>query len=328
MGGPVASRRDLACSWAIGFVAGWVRWVEFIAFSLFVLQVTGSALAVATLSALRMLPYLLVAPFAGALADAGNRKILLLLGLAALSAGCIAAAWIVSEHQWAFVPLAILSMASGAFWVGDLPVRRFLLAEAAGERRIAASAFDAGTSYLVRACGILTGGIALTYLSMGKLLLLNGVSYFACFLLAIALRPIRRYKENAWARWSFSALLPPAPLFKNRAYLALLAIAGLYNLCCLPLTAMVPVLAGQQLQFTPLQVSSLAACEAAGAMIGAGLVALRANDRLLFRFHYAGLLIFVGAMLLVPLHLHVRGVGSLLLLAGVGTGFYMSTQYI
>jgi MFS family permease len=79
--------------WMIGLAGNSMRWLEVLAAALFTLDVTGSGLAVAVVSAARTMPMLLFGALAGVVSEAVDRKRLLLVALAvsALSAAAVAA---------------------------------------------------------------------------------------------------------------------------------------------------------------------------------------------------------------------------------------------
>src|ERR1700759_2810723 len=66
--------------WAIGGCVNAMRWFEVLAAALFTLDMTGSGLAVAVVSAARTLPMFFLGAFAGVMAEAVDRKRLLVIG--------------------------------------------------------------------------------------------------------------------------------------------------------------------------------------------------------------------------------------------------------
>src|SRR5215467_16181448 len=70
--------------WAIGGLTGVARWLEFVAIAIFAFELTRSPALVAMLAVLRMVPYVLLGFLVGAVADALDRKRLLLVGFATM----------------------------------------------------------------------------------------------------------------------------------------------------------------------------------------------------------------------------------------------------
>src|SRR5690242_20806334 len=79
--------RDLLASpdflrlWLVGAFANAMRWLELLVSGLFAYEATHSALAVTVVVALRQLPQLTFGAFAGAVSEAVNRKLIVMLAL-------------------------------------------------------------------------------------------------------------------------------------------------------------------------------------------------------------------------------------------------------
>ena len=130
---PFANARDLFAVadyrriWAIGAFCGVARWLEFVAIAIFAYELTQSPELVALLAVLRMLPYVLLGFGMGALADAVDRKPLLVASLLLDGAGVGAMAVLTFTGAAGYAIVAAATMASGAFWTTDMPVRRRLV---------------------------------------------------------------------------------------------------------------------------------------------------------------------------------------------------------
>src|SRR5262244_3487993 len=72
---------DFLRLWLVGAFANAMRWLELLVSGLFAYQATHSALAVTVVVALRQLPQLAFGAFAGAISEAVNRKIIVMLAL-------------------------------------------------------------------------------------------------------------------------------------------------------------------------------------------------------------------------------------------------------
>jgi hypothetical protein len=72
---------DFLRLWLVGAFANAMRWLELLASGLFAYEVTGSALAVTGVVAARQLPQLLFGAFAGAVSEAVDRKLIVMLAL-------------------------------------------------------------------------------------------------------------------------------------------------------------------------------------------------------------------------------------------------------
>ncbi len=74
------STRAFLRLWAIGGCVNTMRWFETLSAALFTLDVTGSGLDVAIVSAARTMPMFLLGAFSGVVTEALNRKTVLLVG--------------------------------------------------------------------------------------------------------------------------------------------------------------------------------------------------------------------------------------------------------
>src|SRR3982751_2961337 len=72
---------DFLRLWLVGAFANAMRWLEMLASGLFAFEITGSALAVAGGVAARQLPQLFFGAFAGAVSEAVDRKLIVMLAL-------------------------------------------------------------------------------------------------------------------------------------------------------------------------------------------------------------------------------------------------------
>ena len=115
---------DYRRMWAIGAFCGVARWLEFVAIAIFAYALTQSPELVALLAVLRMLPYVLLGFGMGALADALDRKSLLIASLLVMALVSGAMALLTLSGAAGYVLVAAATMASGAFWTTDMPVRQ------------------------------------------------------------------------------------------------------------------------------------------------------------------------------------------------------------
>ena len=115
---------DFRRLWFIGFTLCVVRWLEMLALALFAYQLTGSALIVAMLTMLRLLPLALFGAFVGAAAERFDRRRALALVVAMSTLVSLTLAILASFGAIAVWHLAVASFINGLSWVADNPVRR------------------------------------------------------------------------------------------------------------------------------------------------------------------------------------------------------------
>ncbi len=315
--------------WAAGALTGCARWLEFIAIGIFAFELTRSPPLVALLAVLRMMPYVALGFFVGALADRIDRRRLLIFSTAIATASAATMCALTTLQLAGYAAVALATMVSGAFWTIDMPVRRRLLADIAGPSRLAqALGFDNSTNYATRAIGPLIGGLTYQLLGIEGIYGLIAAAYASCLALAIALT--RRTPSETGNRVStrvLDALRVPRSLLLDRRFLVIMGVTLVYNLFCFPFTSMVPVIAQKDFLLIPVLVGALSACEGVGGTLGAVLAGVLGSERTLFRTYFFGTLSLLLLMLGLSLHLEVRTAVPALILIGGSAACFSATQY-
>src|SRR5918997_6887409 len=83
--GVLRGNRNLSLLFAGQAVSAFGDWLYVLALGILAYEITGSATVVAVLTFARLLPYAVLLPFSGILADRGNRKVLMISALEALT---------------------------------------------------------------------------------------------------------------------------------------------------------------------------------------------------------------------------------------------------
>src|SRR5262249_54154595 len=293
------ARADYRRLWAIGGLTGVARWLEFVAVAIFAYELTRSPQLVALLAVLRMVPYVLFGFLMGAVADAIDRKRLLVASFATMVAASATMFAVTAMGVATYAAAAAIVMVSGAFWTTDMPVRRRLLVDAVTSESVpAALGFDNATMYATRALGPLIGGVTYQAVGISGIYAVIAMSYLVC--LAHAAR-VGVHSETPTvaqsARSGLAFLLAPREFVLDRRFQIIMGVTLVYNLWCWPFVGMVPVLGQKDFALTPALVGALSACDGLGGTIGALAVGLLATSRTLFRFYYLGTLACVLLML-------------------------------
>jgi MFS family permease len=326
---------DFRRMWAIGGLTGIARWLEFVAIAIFVYDLTRSPELVALLAVLRMLPYVALGLVVGALADAFDRRRILILSLLVMTAVALSMAALTAAQLAGYAAVAVATMFSGAFWTIDMPARRHLLVGAVGSVDMtAALALDNATMYATRAIGPLLGGLTYQLVGIHGIFALIAGCYAICVVLACrasataapivgasgpaAPDPLRSIRDR---------LLPPHALIGNRRFQVVMGVTLVYNLWCFPFVSMVPVIAQKDFGLTPLLVGALSACDGLGGVLGALVVGALVTERTLFRVHFFGTLSFLLLIAALSWHLTVGAAVIILPLLGMAAACFSATQY-
>ncbi|MEZ5855843.1 MAG: MFS transporter [Hyphomicrobiaceae bacterium] len=315
--------------WVAGALTGITRWLEFIALGIYAYELTRSPPLVALLAVVRMAPYAVLGFFIGALADRFDRRALLMTATSVLALTMLAMAILTATGLATYAMVAVATFISGLFWTIDMPVRRRLVADKAGEGNIAAAlGLDNATTYATRALGPLIGGATYQFLGMEGIYTLIAVAYLICLEMAIRLTPEPREASAAGpAKGILAALAIPRELIFNRRFAIIMGITLVHNVCSFPFLTMVPVISQKDFMLEPYLVGFMSSLEGFGGTVGAVLVGMLGSERTLFRFYYAGPVAMMLLMLGLSFHLEVATAIGTLLLMGAAVASFTATQY-
>ena len=284
--------------WMVGVFSGIARWLEMLVVGVYTYDTTGSPFLVALLVILRMLPLAVLGSVVGTLADrASPRKLLIITMTTAMiiSFSVFLVFLVGNDNYWV---VAFSSFVSGVVWTTDMPLRRRMLGDIAGIKRIVpAMSLDSATNNATRMMGPLFGGILYQWLGPSGAFALSAIMYAFCILLLLGLfipkeaidskqaesRILRDFKEV----FSF--------IFGNRDILRILLVTIVFNVWGFPFISMIPVVGREVLEISAGWIGVLAALEGAGAFLGSLIIAMgiiRLSFRRLYYFGMLGYLLF------------------------------------
>jgi MFS family permease len=264
--------------WLVGMLVSLIRWLEILAYAVFTYDQTQSALWVASLMTLRMLPLALFGLALGALAARVSRRRVLLLTHAALLAISLVLLLLSAFGTIEVWHLALASALHGTVWACDMPMRRALMGDIAGPGRVAqAMSLDAVTSNACRLVGPALGGFLIAHGGLTAVFAVIAL-IFVPVLVALA-RLVEPRVEPADHKLSFGAMLTGGfqAARESPLLLAALWLTILFNLFAWPILSMVPVIGREQLQLDPQGVGLLASLDGIGALLGALLLSTVAS---------------------------------------------------
>lgn len=267
--------RDFLLLWGVGAVGNAMRWLEVLAAALFTLEVTGSELAVALVSAARSLPLIFTAAIAGVLADAIDRRLIVAGGLL-LSGGGAAAVAVLSGlgvlQPW---HLFIASLLSGLVYGTDMSARRRMLGESvAGFLAPRAIALDSLTVSASRFAGPLLGGAAYEFLGLTGTFAASALLSLAAAAAALRVRHAQVPRRLSVAMVA-ADLAEALGVVRRSAVLATLVLVTLgQNLFGFAYTTLIAPAGRDVFGVSAAMVGVLAAAEPAGGTLGGIAVAL------------------------------------------------------
>lgn len=264
--------------WMVGMLVSLIRWLEILAYAVFTYEHTQSALWVASLMTLRMLPLALFGLALGALAARVSRRRMLLWTHAALFAISLVLLLLSAFGTIEVWHLALASALHGTVWACDMPMRRALMGDIAGPGRVAqAMSLDAVTSNACRLLGPALGGFLIAHGGLPAVFLAIGLIFLPVLLALVRL--VEPQVERVEHKMSLGAMLTDgfqaareSPLLRATLWMTIL-----FNLFAWPVLSMVPVLGREQLQLDPQGVGLLASLDGIGALLGALLLSTVAS---------------------------------------------------
>ena len=325
-GGPlltVFAEPDFRRLWTVGLVIFGVRWIETIAVGVFVYQERGSALLVATMMLLRLVPMALLGAFLGAWAERMERRTALLLIVIGSFATSLTLGLLAMAGALQIWHLAVASVINGVSWAADNPVRRMMLGQVVGaERMSTAMSVDVGTNNASRMLGPTLGGVLLATTGIQGAFLLSALFY----LLAIGATLRLAYRNDAQGPAGESVLSRVAAavalVLGDRRLTGIMIVTLIYNIFAWPTTSMIPVIGQDRLLLGPQGVGILASMDGVGAFFGALIVAWSARPNRYGHLYVAGVASYCTMMVVFTLFPHAVPSGLALLLAGLGgSGF-------
>jgi MFS family permease len=310
--------RDFRLLWTGTIFMSAGQWIQQVTLGWLAYDMTGSAVVLGTISGLRALPFLVVTPTAGVLADRMDRRKLLIgieavLAITAVLMGLLVASGLV--EVWHLIVFAFLT---AAVWAMSAPLRQVLVpAVVPREALTNAVALNSLAFNLTKVVGPTVGGFLIAAFGPAGNFQLQAIAYASVIVAIYAMR-VAPQDTDAARRSSVTANLREGLAYVRSTPVVLgLVIAALVpSVFAMPYMALMPVFQKDVLHEGPEALGLLLAAPGLGAVMAALLLAALGN----FRRKGALLLVSLGALgatlilfsqtTLLPL--------ALLMLVGVG----------
>ncbi len=318
---------DFLRLWLVGAFANAMRWLELLATGLFAYEVTGSALAVTGVVAARQLPQLLFGAFVGAISEAVNRKLIVMLALTGPALVSTVLATLATTGHLALWHVALGNLVSGTMWATEMSTRRRMVGEVAGPHRIVqAIALDSATSAATRMIGPLLGGLAFQWLHMKGVYTLTALVQFAGAFAMAGLVHTQVTRPLALARIPAEIAEGLAFAWTKPAILLVFGVTIITNAFAFAYSGLVAPLGRGAFDVSPALVGLLAAGEPLGCLIGGALIAagfLRMDRRFAFA---GGSALFMVTLIVMALSPSYWIALAALIVGGFGTAAFSNMQ--
>ena len=298
-------------------------WVQSVAQSWLVYRLSDSPVMLGLVAFAGQVPYLLLAPIAGVVADRVNRHklILLMQTLSLLQAAFLAALTLTGRVEvWHVFYLALTLGLIGVF---EMTARQSFLVEMVGKEDLMnAIALNSSIYNSGRILGPAVAGVLVAVIGEGWCFAVNSASFLAVIVSLLLMRlpssrpgeeqvsPLEHFREG----WNYVRGHPP-----SRALLLLLGLTSVLNY---PFLVLMPVFADRILHGGPQALGLLMSATGFGAILGSIYMATRTGLRGLSRTLTVATVTYSVALVLFALSrtLHL----SMLLLLPVGFGMMVA----
>lgn len=260
--------RDYRLFWLGAFASNIGTWMQNIALSWYVLELTGSAFWVGAINFANFIPMWL-SPLGGVMADRMDRKKILLATQSAMMAAAVGLAIVTQAGTRSVLPAFVLTLFTGLAFAVDAPTRNsFFPKLVPPESMVNAIALNSAQFSLARVVGPAVAGALVATVGVVPVFWINAVSFLAVL---AALAAIRSPFDRA-----ATAAAPPARLRDGLAYAwrhplirTMLASIAILSLFGGPVAALLPVFAREVYGRGPQAFGYLTAALGVGSVIGA-----------------------------------------------------------
>jgi MFS family permease len=318
---------DFRRLWTVGLIVFVVRWLEMLAFSLFVYQATGSAFLVAMMGLLRILPMGLFGAVMGALAERVEaRNLLVCIVLASLGTSLVLAV-LAQLGVLAVWHLGVASFINGLAWAADNPVRRLMIGQVVGAARMGrAMSADVGSNNASRMLGPIASGLIFATVGIGGTFALSVLLYLVALHAALTLG-YRSGVQPAAAEGVLARIAEGiAAVRRDQRLRGTLAVTIIFNIWGWPFTSLIPVVAQDHLRLGPEAIGLLASMDGVGAFLGALAMAAWVTPAIYGRCYLGGVLVYFLMVPIFALAPHPVVAGLALLLTGFGQAGFAVMQ--
>ena len=258
---------------SIGTLQSAIRWLELLAFGVYIFDLTSSAWLVTMVTLVKFAPLAIFGPHFGALPNRFAPRNLYIAGIVAmLLLNCIGLLLATFTTLSVFTVM-LISFIGGLFWVLDFPVRRALIGDAVERTRLGrAMAWDTIANNGTRMLGPLLGGVLLQFVGLSGAFAIAIAIYAICLWLTLGLTSGRELtsSDDSTANLNLSGIVASGGrlVMQQPLLLAILLVTVMYNLFAFPMLSLVAVIGRDALQLTQGQVGLLVSMEGTGAFLG------------------------------------------------------------
>ena len=302
--------------WLGMFVSLVGTWIQTVAQSWLVFQLTNSAFLLGLVGFLGSLPILLFSLFGGVLADRVNKRNILIVTQFAFMLLAFLLAFLTQFRLIQPQQIIWIALINGVIMAFDAPARQSIVVELVGKEHLFnAIALNSVSFNSSRIIGPAIAGILISIIGMSGCFYLNGVSFLAVI---VALFWIKLKNNNVVKNSSAFSDLKEGLVYvgQNRLILALVSMVAAVSFFGISYVILMPVFANNILHVGVKGLGALMSSTGIGAVIGALTLARLGNFKAKGRFLMSS--VFLFSVALISFSLTKNYFSALLMLMFVG----------
>src|SRR4030043_1706062 len=252
-------------------------WMQVIAISWLVYDLTDSALLLGLVGFFSQVPSFFITPFSGVLVDRWNRHRILIATQALSMIQAFILAFLTLSGKITILQVILLSLGLGLVNAFDMPARQAFVVEMVEKRSDLANAIALNSSMVnsARLIGPAVAGILVAIVGEGFCFLINGISFMSVIAVLLAMK-IKKIPKNKYSnkiakdiKEGFRYAFGFVPIRSILLFLGLISLIGM------PYTVLMPIFAKDILHGGPNFLGFLMASSGIGALVGGIYLASR-----------------------------------------------------
>ncbi|TRZ96274.1 MFS transporter [bacterium] len=282
--------RDFRVYWLGMLVSLIGTWIQTVAQSWLVFQLTNSAFLLGVVAFLNSVPVFFLSLFGGVAADRMNKRNILIVTQSAFMV--LAFFLAILTHLKLITPFQIMLIAvlNGIVLAFDAPARQSMVVELVGKKHLLnAIALNSAAFNSSRIIGPAFAGILIATIGMSGCFYINGISFFAVLLALLSIR-VNNLSKNGAQGHTLSDMKAGLQIIKNdRLIMALIMMVGIVSLFGVSYVILMPIFASGVLGVGVKGLGMLMSSAGIGALLAA-LILARLGD-----FRHKGKLLFCSS---------------------------------
>ena len=287
--------RDYRYLWMGTFAASAGQWLQLVALSWLIFDLTGSAVQLGAVNGIRLVPFLFAGPIGGAAADRYDRRKLLVASHLFLAVTGLIFAIDIAVGALEIWHIYVFTLVGGLGFTFGNPIRQSLIPQLVPPSYMMnAIALGSAAFNVSRAIGPAVAGLLIATVGVASNFFIQAGFYVVVVVLLMQIRDFGEQGESSkegpadslWGKLAEGIRYAT----RERLVLLLLALTLVPSLLLIPYTAMVPVFAEDVFDVGPKGLGYLFSFAGAGALVGTLIVASLGN------IQWKGWLLVVSAL--------------------------------